>query len=101
MPFEPEEKPLQDNELEMVIAVIRRGLRDGAKIAEMEMKLGRIVAVAQEAGRRLNAAERIGQEVCRKFDRTLGNPKRFTELEATELMRWIKQKSNELKETLE
>lgn len=103
MSFEPEEKPLEDAELEMVVQVIRRGLKNGNTIEELETKCGKLAALANEAGRRLKEVNRIGQEIVRKFERVLDprRPKPLTVLEATETLRWLKDRSDRMKEQLE
>lgn len=103
MPFEREEKPLDDAELEVVVQVIRRGLKHGDQLEELEKKVANVAVLANEAGRRLKDANRIGQEICRKFERTIDarRPKPTTMLEATEILRWVDEKSKELRRLLE
>jgi len=62
-----------------------------------------MAAAIKEARRRLLALERIGQEVCRNYQRAI-DPQRkqaITAAEALERLKWIQSKSDELKALLE
>ena len=87
----------------VVVAVIRRGLKDGAKIQELEERLGNLAAAVMEAKRRLVALNRVGQEIVSNYRRAI-DPQRkhpLTQLEAFERMKWLQEKSDELKGLLE
>ena len=101
--IEGSSQPLEDAELEMVISVIRRGLSAGDKIQQLEDQAARLAFAIIEAKKRLKELNRIGQEVCRKYERDM-NPNRKAPMTATEGMeriRWIEAKSQELKRQLE
>jgi hypothetical protein len=103
MNLDREEKPLEDAELEMVVQVIRRGLVTGNRIENLEERLGTMAAVLQEAKKRLLAMNRIGQELARSYQKAI-DPQRkhpLTVAEAVERMKWIQEKSGELKAQLE
>ena len=103
MNFDRAEKPLEDAELELVVQVIRRGLAEGNKIEVIEERLGTMAAALQEAKKRLLAANRIGQEIARSYQKAV-DPQRkqpLTLTEAVERMKWIQEKSSELKAQLE
>ncbi len=100
--LEREEKPLEDQELEMVVQVIRRGLKDGDKIETLTKDLARFAVHLKEAGRRLKEVERIGQQIARQFEKAI-DPQRkqgLTVAEAAERMRWIREQREKLAETL-
>ena len=99
----PATEPATDAELETVVQIIRRGLIAGDKIVQAEEAAARLAVSLQEAARRLKRCNQIGQEVCRKFDRVLDPRKKqhMTALEATELMRWVQLKSEEMHKQLE
>lgn len=102
MSFEPEEKALEDAELEMVIQVIRRGLKEGARIENLEVRLGSAAAAIKEAAKRLKELNRIAQEVCQKFERAIdpGTKQDMTILECAERMKWIQEKRDQLNQQL-
>ncbi len=100
--LKPEGK-LADAELEMVIGVIRRGLVEGDRIEELERRILVLVGSITEAKKRLIALNRIGQEVCRSYQRAI-DPQRkqgLTAAEAIERVKWIQDKSDELKRQFE
>jgi hypothetical protein len=104
--LEPQFNPA-DPELELVIAVIRRGLVHGDKLREYEEKLVTMALALKEAKRRLLNLNRIGQEVCRQYRNAIERPaiaqieKRPSQAQTEIRLNWIREKSNELKEQLE
>lgn len=103
MSLEGEEKPLKDEELEMVVQVIRRGLMVGNQLEILEEKLARSATILQECKRRLLKLERIANEIGKQFQRCI-DPQRkqpITMAEAVERVKWIHEKKTEAKEQLE
>jgi hypothetical protein len=99
----PEEEKLADEELEMVVQVIRRGLKDGDKLNRQNELLQRAAVTLKDAKRRLVAMNRIGNEIARAYQRAI-DPQRkvpLTAAEAIERIAWTHEKVNELKSYLE
>jgi hypothetical protein len=101
--FDPEPKHLKDDELEMVVQVIRRGLSVGNQLEVLEERLTKSIATLQECRRRLKEQNRIGLEIARMFQRAIDPIRKapLTQAEAIERLKWINQKESELKAQLE
>jgi hypothetical protein len=94
---------LSDEELEMVIQVIRRGLKDGDQLEHKDIMLQQAAVLLKDAKRRLLAMNRIGNEIARAYQRAI-DPQRkvpLTAAEAIERIAWTHEKVNELKSYLE
>jgi hypothetical protein len=100
--LEGQTKPA-DPELELVIAVIRRGLVEGDKMEQLEARLRSMAQALTEAKKRLLNLHRIGQEICRNYARVIDPQRKLavTPAETIERLKWLQEKSDELKAQLE
>lgn len=93
---------LEDEELELVVQVIRRGLQKGNQIEVLSPKLTVAIGALSECRTKLKEQQRLGLEIANSYRRSIDPTRKhpLTGPEAMERTKWIFAKMEELKNVL-